>query len=1016
MRSNCASNSFCKPLFGGPRRTLPMTASVSAMMVIALTASALAQQNAAQTSLKGLPEDWSNSHVVYGPVKTGEPSPQPDDPRKRVQDLRHAQPSGPEAMNAYRTLLLDTQSSTNTPLTVAPPSVPVFPISAPAKKPAGDWSYFLGATSGATVQSSNFPAKFTFDTNAAPSCSNDFAVFALNQAGSTHQPSIIAFNQLYAGATATASAAGYVTTNGAVSGSTVTVNGTTISASIPTSATATVTVNCSQGTGCASTTTDASLISHTSTLIVGGVTYTFIATGSYPSSADQILNTTTSGSSGPDANLMAQNIEAAINANASECGTTHSSTCFGSGTTANPDVTATVSGNVITLTAITAGSGGNSNTESCVTGGNTGTFNLDGTTTCNSTSFTGGGGGTVAGQSFAYSGLSTSQLATNLATAIGGVTGISSASTTASGQAVTVTASTAGIAGNSIALSANLPGFSWGSSTLLGGANAGICGSNPSLIWTYDSAPTPVLTSPVLSGDGTKVAFIEKGTAGSGNGAVLHVLRWKSGDNTSTTGSTFNSGAPSTSTSTASTYTTCLNGATSCEFLLKYSTHSTTANTNSQSSPYYDYTHDVLYVGDDDGYLYKIANVFSVAGPSSTPSVAWSLPVTSTSGCLNLSSPVYDYGTTNVFVPDSCGQLAYVTTGSTPALGGTLSGSSSPKIYDSPIVDSANGKVYSFFANWNGSEAAVVQTTTASPSSPVVAPVGTNSGTVKMHMGAPDNNYYNLPSSNFPGYIYVCGNPGGTAANLYRIGFTSGTTTMSTTPTSLLSLSTTAEECSPPTEIFNNGSNTDWLAVGIPANCAFAGLTGGCILAFNISGFQPSTAYSLNQQLLDSNGNLQTVTTAGTSAGTAPGTWGTSGTTVSGTVTFTYAGALTATGASSAPGGASGIIVDNVSGNVAAPAFQNNHAYTYEQVITDGTNLEEVTVAGTSQTSGTPSWNTTVGGTTTSGSVTFTNIGPAYSHTSSFYYGTLAASQACGTTGGGSVSGCAVNRTQSGLQ
>src|SRR5215475_8687209 len=61
-----------------------------------------------------------------------------------------------------------------------------------------DWSIYLGT--GGTAEGM-FPAKFSFDVNATPSCANDFAVFPVNAVSSTTQPNIVAFNQLYSGGT-----------------------------------------------------------------------------------------------------------------------------------------------------------------------------------------------------------------------------------------------------------------------------------------------------------------------------------------------------------------------------------------------------------------------------------------------------------------------------------------------------------------------------------------------------------------------------------------------------------------------------------------------------------------------------------------------------------------------------------------------------------------------------------------------------------------------------------------------
>ncbi len=53
---------------------------------------------------------------------------------------------------------------------------------------------------------------------------------------------------------------------------------------------------------------------------------------------------------------------------------------------------------------------------------------------------------------------------------------------------------------------------------------------------------------------------------------------------------------------------------------------------------------------------------------------------------------------------------------------------------------------------------------------------------------------------------------------------------------------TNTQECSPLAEIYNTGQSTDWLFLGVPANCAFGGSTTGCIMSFNItSGTFPST-------------------------------------------------------------------------------------------------------------------------------------------------------------------------------
>ena len=45
-----------------------------------------------------------------------------------------------------------------------------------------------------------FPAKYSFDINATPSCTNDYVVFGLNVAGATPgQANLVGVNNLYSG-------------------------------------------------------------------------------------------------------------------------------------------------------------------------------------------------------------------------------------------------------------------------------------------------------------------------------------------------------------------------------------------------------------------------------------------------------------------------------------------------------------------------------------------------------------------------------------------------------------------------------------------------------------------------------------------------------------------------------------------------------------------------------------------------------------------------------------------------
>jgi hypothetical protein len=380
----------------------------------------------------------------------------------------------------------------------------------------------------------------------------------------------------------------------------------------------------------------------------------------------------------------------------------------------------------------------------------------------------------------------------------------------------------------------------------------GICGSSaPNVMWAYNAATTPVMTSPILSLDGTMVAFVEQGPP-----AILHILRPESGE-----GGTYSVPVAPKTTSTPSSgdWTTCLAGTTSCMFNLTYST-----NSNTNSSPFYNYDKDTLYVGDDNGVLWKINPVFT-----GTPALAtdWA-SITVHSGYI-LTGPVFDPGSNNIFVGDNNGYLWYVrdtgstkgscsSAGSPPCLGtpsvdATHYGSHMP-VKDAPMVDSVSGKVFVFNSGEGGGTASayVTQTDTALGSE-VAAGVGLGSQSNNIHDGDFDHTYYSSTSGHYSGNLYVCGDPYDfDQPVLYSITFDS-TGTMSSSSTAGPSLGTSAgaylQECSPLTEIDNNG--TDWLFLGVYTDCP--GTPGsGCVESFDITGGPPS---SISSQPYESDGS-----------------------------------------------------------------------------------------------------------------------------------------------------------------
>jgi hypothetical protein len=358
----------------------------------------------------------------------------------------------------------------------------------------------------------------------------------------------------------------------------------------------------------------------------------------------------------------------------------------------------------------------------------------------------------------------------------------------------------------------------------LGGT--GICGTGqPSVMWAYNTnlsgdTTGTLYTSPVLSLDGSKVAFIETNSSG----AILKILQWVNGQGT------ISVAVAPTPITTGNAWSTCPTPGTSCLFSIPFSGSAP----DSYSPPFYDYANDAIYVGDDNGLLHKFTGVFN--GTPTELTTGW--PITVSSGHL-LSGPTYDAVSGNIFVADLNTSLFYVrdtastvgacASGSLPCLGtpsltiGTIDGS-----YDPPTVDVTSQMVYVFPTDDPHGNSAVIQTTTALASS-VDTALGLGVRAFR-HSGAFDNNYQ---SGNYSsGFLYACGANPRTA--LYRIGFNSSGVMNSATATGNVTLSPVGPICTPMTEILN-GSN-DFLFFGLQLSGSAAGCSSGCVMALNLAG------------------------------------------------------------------------------------------------------------------------------------------------------------------------------------
>ncbi len=649
------------------------------------------------------------------------------------------------------------------------------------------------------------------------------------------------------------------------SGSTLTIDGVTFTASPPTAETATIKFSSTKPTNASSVT-------------IGSVVYTF-----------ETSNITTAPATGCQVYSAASTTGATSLYQAITFTGTQGSTnyrCATSITTANGAVTASQSTSTVSLTATTPGSAGF-------------TFSDSGTTNFSTFSSTAGSNGATSGTTFAYwSGatyVSSSQVATNIATVVNANATVSAiltaaANTPASGD-VTFTAKTTGVNGNSYEVTANsLSAFTPSSAYLSGGGSGvqpnafpakfsfsttsascadfvvyptgapgasnaanlvsyanlytGTCtGTVPAVSWAYNTGGV-VTTSPTLSADGSQIAFMQV----TGTTASLVLLKPSSGGSIS---------APVTLTAqaSASAYRSCT---APCFYALSLSANDTF------SAPFYDYLRDALYVGDDSGNLHQFFGVFN-GTPSENKTSPWPVHL----GSNKISSPVYDSETGFqagfIFVGDMGGVFYSVGSG----YGGTTSGniygntgSLGQAIADAPLVDCPQGVEYVFVTtngsySWPGYDAVwefVSIFTDVCPigqsCAPGVVEVGLGGTGYYLYAGAFDNVYFQSspPSPDSTGSIYVVGNTGTAGgATLYQVPISHSALTGASNQVATGLNSTEYPFPSPATEFCNgacasNGtettSGTDYLFFsvnrGAKPGCTNAA-GNGCIMSYNIN-------------------------------------------------------------------------------------------------------------------------------------------------------------------------------------
>ncbi len=374
--------------------------------------------------------------------------------------------------------------------------------------------------------------------------------------------------------------------------------------------------------------------------------------------------------------------------------------------------------------------------------------------------------------------------------------------------------------GDYVVFGLNTAGVTGGAANLVAFNNlyagtGGLCGSAPTVVFAYNTTTHTggkVVTSPVISEDGTKIAFVESASAPSAS-TIFHVLTWTAGN-----GVIGNAAAPAAMTSLTLSSTT----------------------DDTASAPWVDYAGDAAYVGSDNGLIYKITGVFH-----GTPALAGSPWPITVSANLHLTPPVLDSHLGMLMVGSANGNLYRINT-ATGALATLIVGSgSSAGIVAPPIVDVTNGTTFVVDSN-DGTSGVLVEVATATMLQVAKARIGeaAASGTaIHLYQPAFSNAYYTKPST---GVIRVCGT--GTADTTpwqYAFGFggTGGTTMQTTASFSQQLLTTAAVQCTGWTEFYNPNVNggTDFFFFGLTSACTATGAAGGCVAEITGSNTTPVT-------------------------------------------------------------------------------------------------------------------------------------------------------------------------------
>jgi hypothetical protein len=360
--------------------------------------------------------------------------------------------------------------------------------------------------------------------------------------------------------------------------------------------------------------------------------------------------------------------------------------------------------------------------------------------------------------------------------------------------------------------------------------------TDPTVYWAYEFPAATVNLSPVLSIDGTQVAFIQVSTS---NQAILTIVRMAPGGTLSSP--VLPTGEP------AASYPGCT---APCYTAIPLSGSPNDTN----SAPFYVYGgSDTLYVGDNSGRLHQFTNVFNgtpTNPPTETTTNGWPVTLTTTTPAVTataLTSPVYDPVSGLVFVGNAGGFLLSVTTTGTPAVtAANRSVCGTAGFVDSPVLDSTTSFVYVFsgdgcdvtpgnsyvnrFATGTSIYAANFYGANYMSMGNASTPTSVSTN---MFRGAFDNIYFT--GTGTTGNLYVC-----VQGVVFQLPMATLTTSGGNTPaigtrfsTPLSTAPSDTSACSPVTEFL--GATADWLFLSVKGNGSAPGCTGPCIMNFDIT-------------------------------------------------------------------------------------------------------------------------------------------------------------------------------------